>query len=246
MGSNLIRLRRVDSTNNYARNLIRDKTAIEGTVVMADEQTDGRGQRSNLWLTEPEKNLTCSYILRPVFLAAKDQFMLSATVALAVFDTVSYFLPNNEVKIKWPNDVLIDGKKVAGILIENTLRGSMIETSIAGIGLNVNQNTFQPELNATSLALVLNDEFELETVLDKLNKHLEKHYLQLREGNFVPISTKFNDCLFGIGQKMTLTLNGKKEDVKILGVNRSGELELERADDSSTHHQHHEIAWNHA
>ncbi|MFT7154174.1 MAG: BirA family biotin operon repressor/biotin-[acetyl-CoA-carboxylase] ligase, partial [Alteromonas macleodii] len=121
IGSVCIRLERVDSSNNYARELIRDKMPIEGTVIVANEQTSGRGQRANTWFSEPKSNLTCSYILRPVFLAAKNQFVLSAAVALAVFETVYQFIPNNTLRIKWPNDILVGDKKIAGILIENTL-----------------------------------------------------------------------------------------------------------------------------
>lgn len=244
IGSSVIRLTMVDSTNNYARSIVRDKTAIEGTVIVAEEQTEGRGQRSNLWLTEPKKNLTCSYILKPVFLAAKDQFMLSAIVALAVFETVSDFLPKKHVRIKWPNDVLIDGKKVGGILIENSLRGSNLETSIVGIGLNVNQQVFQSGLNATSISSVLNEEIELEKVLEKLSEYLAKYYLQLREGKFEAILKNFNERLFAMNENRQMTINDEVELVKIIGARLTGELELERADGSRSFHQHHEIGWN--
>ncbi len=217
---------------------------IEGTVIVADEQTAGRGQRSNLWVTEPKKNLTCSYILKPVFLAAKDQFMLSAAVALAVSDTVSELLPTNEVQIKWPNDVLVDGKKIAGILIENTLRGMNLENSIVGIGLNVNQVAFPSGLNATSIQLSSEQETELETVLQLLNSYLEKYYLQIREDRFESVLHQLNANLFGIDNERTLTVNGAIETVSIIGVRHTGELELERANGSRTLHQHHEIGWN--
>ena len=237
-------MQRVDSSNNYARELVRDKMPIEGTVIVAEEQTSGRGQRANLWVTEPKKNLTCSYILKPVFLAAKDQFMLSTAVALAVFDTASEFLPTNEVKIKWPNDVLVDGKKVAGILIENSLRGMNLENSIIGIGLNVNQVDFSDGLNATSIQLHTKQEIELEAVLQLLSSKLEKYYLQIREGRFDDVLIQLNEKLFGIGSSMDLSINGKEETVSIIGVCHSGELELEHADGTRTLHQHHEIGWN--
>ncbi|MCF8459214.1 MAG: biotin--[acetyl-CoA-carboxylase] ligase [Flavobacteriales bacterium] len=244
IGSTIVHLERVDSSNNYARTLVRDKMPIEGTVIVADEQTEGRGQRSNSWLTEPKKNLTCSYILKPVFLAAKDQFILSAAVALAVSDTVSELLPTNEVQIKWPNDVLVDGKKIAGILIENTLRGMNLENSIVGIGLNVNQVAFPSGLNATSIQLISGQETELNAVLQLLNSYLEKYYLQLREGRFEHILHQLNANLFGIGNERNLTVNGEIETVSVIGVRHTGELELERTNGSRTLHQHHEIGWN--
>jgi len=244
IGSTVFRLERVDSSNNYARTLLRDKMPIEGTVIVADEQTEGRGQRSNLWVTEPKKNLTCSYILKPVFLAAKDQFMLSAAVALAVSETVSEFIPIKRVQIKWPNDVLVDKKKIAGILIENMLRGMNLENSIVGIGLNVNQIEFPNGLNATSIQLNSEKETELEAVLQLLNTRLEKYYLQIREGRFGHILSQLNTNLFGIGEKRSLTVNGLAETVSVIGVRHTGELELEREDGSRTLHQHHEIGWN--
>ena len=244
IGSTVIRLSRVASTNNYARELVRDKMPIEGTVIVADEQTEGRGQRSNTWVTEPKKNLTCSYILKPVFLAAKDQFMLSAAVALAVFETISEFLPQNDVKIKWPNDLLVDGKKIAGILIENSLRGNSLETSIVGIGLNINQVEFPKELNATSLRSMDDTELEIDEVLNVLNSHLEKHYLRLRQGDLPSILSSLNQNLFGFEEQRTLRINGNEEVVAILGARPSGELQLQHADGSNTLHQYHEIEWN--
>ena len=237
-------MQQIDSSNNYARELVRAKMPIEGIVIVADEQTAGRGQRANLWVTEPKKNLTCSYILKPVFLAAKDQFMLSAAVALAVFGTVSKLLTASEVKIKWPNDVLVDGKKIAGILIEKTLRGKNLEWSIVGIGLNVNQVNFPAALNATSILLNTQEEIELQHVLDVLNVHLETYYLQLREGKFDELLQLLNTRLFGVDLDRILTINGIEEPVKIVGVRHSGQLELEHADGLRTLHHHHEIGWN--
>jgi BirA family biotin operon repressor/biotin-[acetyl-CoA-carboxylase] ligase len=244
IGSTIVRLSRVASTNNYARELVRDKMPIEGTVIVAEEQTYGRGQRSNSWLTEPKKNLTCSYILKPVFLAAKDQFSLSAAVALALYETVSDFLPENEVKIKWPNDILVDGKKIAGILIENSLRGSNLETSIVGIGLNVNQTDFPKGLNATSLKSITKEELNIDDVLNALNSHLEKQYLWIRQGNLPSILSNLNRNLFGFEDTRTLKINGKEEVVTILGVRPSGELQLQHQDGINTLHQHHEIEWD--
>lgn len=244
VGHNAIVLEQIDSSNNYARQLVRDKMPVDGTVIVAKEQTNGRGQRENLWVSAPGLNLTCSYILRPVFLAAKNQFLLSATVALAVRDVLAGFLAGTEVRIKWPNDILVDGKKVAGILIENSLRGNKIDSSIAGVGLNVNQLVFSNDLNASSLKLLTGLDLALDDVLNQLNVHLEKRYLQLREGKNESILSQLNQSLFGFNQERILTVNGTKERVRILGARPSGELQLEHADGRNTLHQHHEIDWN--
>lgn len=244
IGRTVIHLDRIDSTNNYARQLVRDKMPIEGTVVVAQVQTAGRGQRANTWLSQPGSNLTCSYILQPAFLAAPQQFLLGAAVALAVFDTVLKFVPKKAVHIKWPNDVLVEEKKIAGILIENSLRGNQIDHSVVGIGLNVNQTNFAPELNATSLSLVANTSLTCKEVLAELNVHLEKHYLRLRQGNMQAILNMFNQHLLGFKQQRLLTINNVDERVTIMGARPSGELQLQRANGSNTVHQHHEIGWN--
>ncbi|MCF8277702.1 MAG: biotin--[acetyl-CoA-carboxylase] ligase [Flavobacteriales bacterium] len=243
IGQSTIRLNSVDSTNNYARALVRDKMPMEGTVIVAEEQTAGRGQRFNSWVTEPHLNLTCSYILKPVFLAAKDQFILSAAVALAVRATVANCVNDQEVTIKWPNDILVGSKKIAGILIENMLRGSQLETSIVGIGLNVKQTTFPDGLNATSLRLLSDSALEIEWVMEILHEQLERFYLQIRQGNLETVLTEMNRVLFGGGEERQLSVNGADELVRIIGVQQSGELELEHADGSRTLHQHHEIGW---
>ncbi len=243
IGSIQINLNEVDSTNNYARQLVRDKTPIEGTLVVAKDQISGRGQRSNSWVSEPNMNLTCSYILRPVFLAAKDQFILSASVALAVFETISALLPNEDVKVKWPNDVLVNGKKIAGILIENVLRGPNLETSIIGIGINVNQVRFPTSLNPTSIKLITDSNVKTAAVLDLLSTQLERFYLQLREGKLDELLGLLNSNLFGSGIVMNLQVNDQIESVIIVGVEKTGELRLEHSNGTQTLHLHHEINW---
>lgn len=244
IGKHRVHLADVDSTNNYARELIRDKMPIEGTVITTDHQEKGRGQRMNSWQSEPKMNLTCSYILRPAFLAAKDQFLLSAAAALAVFDAVSDVAGSDEVKIKWPNDVLVGDRKIAGILIENSLRGIALDHSIVGIGLNVNQTSFPSGINATSLKLLLNRNVILDETLHQLNSKLEQRYLQLRRGEHRAILSQFNENLFAFGKERTLHVNGTEDSFIIQGVRPSGELQLQHRDGRNSLHQHHEIRWN--
>ncbi len=245
IGSTVIHLERIDSSNNYARQLVRDKMPIEGTVVVADEQTNGRGQRSNSWITQPKMNLTCSYILKPVFLAAKDQFLLSVAVSLALLDTVAELMQDdsNKIQVKWPNDLMFDGKKIAGILIENMLRGSNLDVSIVGIGLNVNQIDFPIGLNATSIRSANGQAHALDSVLRLLNGKLGKYYLQLRERRFEALLGQFNANLFCASERITLSIDNVQENVKVIKTLRTGELELERADGTRTLHMHHEIDW---
>lgn len=217
---------------------------IEGMVITTDKQTSGRGQRTNSWLSEAELNLTCTYFLRPVFLAAKDQFLLSAAVALSVFDVINEFKSSERLKIKWPNDVLVGEKKIAGILIENSVRGMNLDNSLVGIGLNVNQVEFEDGLLATSLLKESGKRLEIDEVLNALNIKLEARYLQLRNGNHRNILSELNQNLFGFNEDRLLKVNGRESKVRILGARPSGELQIQHSDGRNTLHQHHEIEWN--
>jgi len=150
IGRKIIRLDVVDSTNNYIANLVKEGTIDSGTVIMADEQFAGKGQRDAQWQSSPGENLTFSFFLDDVNLSVERQFLLAQIVALSIVK----FLGNNGLlaEIKWPNDIYVNGKKIAGVLIENQLRGSQIKSAIIGVGLNVNQTQFDG-FNATSVKL---------------------------------------------------------------------------------------------
>lgn len=150
IGKKIIRLESVDSTNNYIANLIKEGNLNHGTVILADEQFAGRGQRDAKWLAKPGENLTFSFFLENVNLSVNHQFYLNCIVALALVKMLRKF--NLDASIKWPNDIYIQKRKIAGILIENQLTSGMLKNSIIGIGLNVNQTEFDG-INATSLLL---------------------------------------------------------------------------------------------
>ena len=178
-GQNIIEIASVDSTNNYIKNLLTTERPSEGTIVLAHTQSAGRGQMGNIWASEPGKNLTVSYVFYPSFLEATKQFYLNMAVALAVKDCCELLL-DDEVRIKWPNDIYYCDKKIAGILIENSISGSNLTSSIVGIGLNVNQAEFHPSLpNPSSLKLIKGKNFVVLDVLNQLSHFLEKYYLQL-------------------------------------------------------------------
>lgn len=238
-----IHLDEVDSTNNYARQLLHDSLPVEGTLITAAHQTLGRGQRQHTWESAPLVNITCSYIVRPVFLAADRQFALSAAVALALHDAVAVLCPHSvdSLRIKWPNDILIGSNKVAGILIENSLRGRNLDTCIIGIGLNVNQREFSEGLRATSLAMLKGNDLVVEDAQGILSLALDFRYAQLRCLDFSAIIDEYNRLLFGRNAWLSLVLNGVVTKAKILGAQHSGLLNLLHADGSVTEHQHHEV-----
>jgi len=140
-----------------------------GTVVITDHQTAGRGQRGNSWEASPGENLTFSLFIKPDGMAARDQFYISEAVALGITDVLNTLLSDNVVAIKWPNDIYVDDRKICGILIENSLTGSFIGYSIAGIGLNVNQRSFYSDApNPVSLAMLTGLKYDLAELLDRV------------------------------------------------------------------------------
>jgi len=147
IGRKIIRLESVDSTNNYIANLLKEGKLENGTVILADEQFAGRGQRNAEWLTEPGENLTFSCFLDNVNLSVQNQFYLTCIVSISLVKLLAKL--GLQAKIKWPNDIYINHKKIAGVLIENQLSTSSIKNAIIGIGLNLNQIEFEG-LNATS------------------------------------------------------------------------------------------------
>lgn len=160
---NIIKVDAAASTNTLLSSM---PEAPHGTVLVTDNQTAGRGQRGNTWEAQPGKNLTFSLLLRPQVIDAARQFEISELVALAIADVLSSHLPGTEVTIKWPNDIYAGNGKICGILIENTLCGNNIERSIAGIGINVNQEAFLSDApNPISMLNVAGREFDLESLL---------------------------------------------------------------------------------
>ena len=226
MGCRQIRLDSVNSTNNYTATLI-NGNAAEGTVVITHEQTAGRGQRGNLWISEPGKNLTCTYLLRPKFLRISEQFILNKAIALATAKAIQQFIPSFEVRIKWPNDIFLQNKKVAGILVETSLQGGHIVSCLAGIGINVNQQQFQAESgNPISLSEVFETELKLDDVLNELSENLEVLYLQLKAGKFENIDTSYNNLLWKKGETHTFYRDGIPFTAEVKCVDEQGCLHL--------------------
>lgn len=216
------------STNDIAAELLQNPSTTEGTVVVTSHQTHGRGQRGNSWQAEPGKNLTFSLILKPLFVSAVSQFQLNIAVSLAVHDFLQFYLPSG-LRIKWPNDVYWRDTKLGGILIESTIKGTQLTQSVVGIGLNINQMHFPPDLRATSLrqATSMEDEYNLEILLNALLESLEKRYLQLRAGNFVLLERYYLQNLYSFGEKQQFRSQNQIFTGVINGIDESGRLQIE-------------------
>jgi BirA family biotin operon repressor/biotin-[acetyl-CoA-carboxylase] ligase len=223
-GQQLVFVPECHSTNSLASELASKNILSDGTVIITSNQTAGRGQRGNSWETTAGMNLTFSILLKPTFLSVKNQFNLTIITSLSVVD----FLKEQSVavvKIKWPNDILADKKKICGILIENSVQQENIQQSIVGIGLNINQNNFSSP-NATSLGVVTNKTFDLNALLNSLLEKFEKRYLQLRSGKQAELKIEYLENLFGFAETQTFISNGKEFEGTIEGVDERGELKV--------------------
>lgn len=229
VGKNFVELPEVGSTNTFATNLLQGQPP-EGTVVWSRCQTSGRGQASNQWHSSPDANLTFSLILYPRFLSPSRLFALSKIASLALHGAIKALLPPQEVFIKWPNDILLGRRKVAGILVENQLDGQGIQSSIIGIGLNVNEADFPPALQNTaiSLAEALGRTLDLDALLAQLLGRLEALYLQLRSGNTYAMDRAYLQALYGYQEHVPMRIGGVEERPMLVGVDHSGRLALER------------------
>jgi BirA family transcriptional regulator, biotin operon repressor / biotin---[acetyl-CoA-carboxylase] ligase len=226
IGSTIVELEETESTNLYSTSLIAANKAFEGTVVIAKEQKNGRGQRGSNWYSEPGKNITCSIILKPGFLDISRQFMLNKMASLAVHDVLMKFLPHSEAKIKWPNDVYVGNKKIAGILIENVLRGNRIAYSTIGLGININQELFPDGLNATSVKTESGNRTEMIVFLQELFHSMEKRYLELRS-SFYALDKFYLELLYQKDEECHYKINGRETSAILRGVDENGFLLLE-------------------
>ena len=192
----IIHLPTVDSTNNY---LMAYKPAAGEamTVVMADDQTAGRGQGTNHWESEAGKNLTFSILVHPVMVPVMRQFLLSEAGALAVWEVLGSYLGKDDVTMKWPNDIYWKDKKISGTLIETKLGGGHVKDCIFGTGINVNQDRFISDApNPVSMKQILGHEVKVGEVFDKILTAFRKYYSAIENGEYAAISEIYHSGLY--------------------------------------------------
>jgi BirA family biotin operon repressor/biotin-[acetyl-CoA-carboxylase] ligase len=213
------------STNDIALNLVRQRQASEGSVVICGHQTKGKGQRGNLWQSQSGQNLTFSLVLRPDFMDISEQFYLNMAVSNSIRRLLQDYVPHLEVK--WPNDLIVPSYgKIGGILIENTFSGKEWEYAIIGIGLNINQLGFESP-NAASIRSITGSQFELEELFRLLITQLEQGYIQLKKNKWNEIKAEYIMHLYRRDMWVNYLANGEQFLGKIVGINAAGKLELE-------------------
>ncbi len=228
IGKNRLHFETIDSTNDFALELVSKTNPIEGTVVTSDFQSLGKGQYGRVWHGMAHQNIAASIILYPTFLLPSEQFYLSKAIALGVKTFVEKKGIAN-VSIKWPNDIYIDNKKTAGILIQNILTGSNYKVAIAGIGINVLQTDFDPQItNPTSMILNgLSENSTLDDLYESLFLELEIYYQLLKNRNFTKIDELYNGALWNKNHIVVYEQDGQRKSAKLLNVGDDGKLEME-------------------
>lgn len=233
----------IDSTNSEAQRSISQGQDMD--VFAALFQTAGRGQRGNKWESGRGKNLTFSILFKPTHILAPEQFIISKIVSLGV---VKYLEKRGvQAKIKWPNDIYVEDRKICGILIENTIMADKVSASIAGIGVNINQREFSSDApNPTSLLLERGEreDFDLKTELALLLDIISELYDLTKSGRF-DLKQEYHEKLYRVGIKSRFRdiLDGEEFEGTILGLDNSSCLMIQREDGVVKHYAFKEVKY---
>ncbi len=230
IGKKYYSFQELPSTNTWLMESLVARKLPEGTLVLADHQTEGKGQFGAIWSSEPSSSLTFSILLKPIFLPISNTYDISICIALAIHDCLNELRPG--FKIKWPNDIYFENKKVAGILIENQIHKSSCEHSVVGIGLNVNQTEFFKLPKATSLKQIIGVNFPVQNLLDRLCETIEARYLQLRANMYPSLLKSYLEHMYWFNEIHTFQTDALQFNASIIGVLRNGRLLLKFSDGS--------------
>jgi len=221
--NNLIEFEEISSTNDLAERLLVKKEIKEGTVITTKFQSDGKGQYGSNWESKYGKNILMSIILSPNLLLI-NRFHLTICISIALLDFSSKYF-SNRGQVKWPNDLMIDNKKLAGILIKNFIRNGIINNSVIGIGVNINQTLLNRySLQATSFKLLLGKNFKVSVLIDKLLYCIEKRYIEMKTKGIEGMRKKYLDNLLYFNEWREYLISGKKVKAKIIDIDNTGNI----------------------
>jgi len=236
----IIELDTIDSTNNYAMRLIDADTAQPGLTITAREQTQGKGQRGRVWQSNPGESLSMSIIAEPIH-GLERQFLFNVAATLGIAEVLQKLCENCDIRIKWPNDIIVNDKKAGGVLIENVIRGSRWAYSIIGLGLNVLQNDMPAELPyATSLKMASGRGYDVKVVLDMIRKQVLHNVYNADDGAMMQL---YNQYLYRKGQMQRFEEEGIMWEALINGVTADGQLVVQRTDGSMQRYTHGVVNW---
>ena len=229
----IVKLDAIDSTNAYLRNLIKHTDVKNATVVVANEQLNGKGQGDNKWYSEKGKNLTFSVLIRFEDFNVAHQHILNYSISIAIYNVLRYYIPD-KLSVKWPNDILSAGRKICGVLSECVIKSTNVNYAIVGIGLNVNQELFPEDIpNVTSLKLILNNTIDREELLEKVLMEIQYQIIAIRKHEYKMIKSQYEAVLYKKNVPSMFKANdGKKFLGKIVGTSLMGNLIIELEDES--------------
>ncbi len=222
----MVYIPQTDSTNNFVKNFAQLYAQSEFVVAYTDFQTSGRGQRGNSWESEQGKNLLFSLLCRPTFVKADRQFALSQAISLSIkeeLDTIA-----EGFRIKWPNDIYWQERKIGGILIENELSGRNLDACIIGVGLNLNQYEFMSDApNPVSLWQITGTDHDATTLLERIVTRFYKYYQQIKAGTTEEVESRYHDALLRIDGYYTYRDETGTFEARIHHIEPDGHLVLE-------------------
>jgi len=238
----IIKLNAIDSTNDYLKNLSNTQNLDNFTIVVADFQSKGKGQRGNSWSVESGKNLTFSMLIKCLSSYSISVFDLNIIISVSVFKVLKQ-LEIPKLHIKWPNDILSDGKKISGILIENLIASPDSFSSVVGIGLNVNQTDFKDLPKASSLKKITNRDFNKDEIMLAIANEIKTNFDLISTTHLDKLWQDYHDCLFRKDVPSVFEYpNGMKFMGIIKKVNKNGLLRILLEDDSEKDFDIKEIA----
>jgi len=226
IGSEIIFKDNLPSTNTYASQILRNRNSKEGTVIYTNYQSAGRGYAGNGWESDYDKNLLFSILLFPTVVIPEEQFIISIAISLGICDFLEKHI--SDCTVKWPNDIYVNNDKIAGILIENTIMGNIIEDSVAGIGLNINQDKFLSDApNPVSLKMITGKEYDLKELLLMLATDLDKRYKQVLSEQYQQLRDEYISKLYRLNKWCCFRDKEGAFNGRIRSVAQNGRLQVE-------------------
>ena len=238
----LIHLYETDSTSKALKTISENAYLPSGSIVYADFQTAGRGQRGNAWESEAGKNLTFSILYHPLNIPANMPFVISEMISLSVKYTLDKII--TDITVKWPNDIYYKDKKIAGILIENTIQQKKVAQSIIGIGININQTEFRSDApNPTSIALITGCTFDIMDIMEEFRQEFTTQSKRLDDKCFDPIHTDYLNSVYRKGGLHKYRDSTGIFEAYILDIESTGHLILKQMNGTYSRYAFKEVSY---
>jgi len=230
----------LDSTNLEAQRLLAEGAAPNGLTILALQQTHGKGQMGRVWIAEPGSHLSMTIIYRPEKMDPSELATLGMKISLGIVEGLLTLNPALNPLIKWPNDIYVHGKKLCGILIENALAGSRVQHSIIGIGMNVNEASFPPEIpNAISLHLLTGEKYNVQEIALTIRHHV----LAILESSSPLWKERYDQFIFGKDKDYTFISGDHTFNARVTGVTDEGHLQLLTDNGQQKSFASHNLKW---